>query len=79
MWPSLVIVVVLISAEVISMTNAGFHTPVAVALAALLICVLFLFAVAGLGYLGARDQGLGFWSSAWRGIRLMVRAAFDLF
>ncbi len=73
------IVVVLICALVAALTDAGLKIPAPVALGVVLICLLFLFVVAVLGHLRGRDQGLGFRSSTWRGIGLLVRAAFDLF
>ena len=73
------IVVVLICALIVSLTDAGLQLPVPLVLGALLISLLFLVVVAVLGFLRGRDQGKGFWSSTWRGIRLLVRAVFDLF
>ncbi len=48
-------------------------------LAACMAGLLTVTVMGAVGFLLGREEGRGFWSSAWRGVRMMVGAAFDIF
>ena len=47
-------------------------------LAACLAGLLTVTVMGAVGFLLGREEGRGFWSSVWRGVRMMVGAAFDI-
>lgn len=70
--------VVLSLAALLTLSDWG-ALPLPLLLAACLAGLLTIAAMGAVGYRLGREAGRGVWSSTWRGVRMMLGAAWDIF